>query len=485
MELFDIRPFDEYKEDNRREVKRATGGLPHSLWETYSSFANCYGGVIILGVNEHKDGSWETTGLKDTGKLLRDFWNTVNNPKKTSVNLLTDADVETYDVNGDVILVIHVPMAKRSDKPVFINDNLFGGTYRRNWEGDYHCSREEVKAMLRDQTDETMDTKIIDILPLSDLNQDTIHAYRNYHEHTKEGHPFSKYSDDEYLRSIGAAGISKEDGMLHPTAAGLLMFGNDYDIMQEFPEYFLDYQEHLDPSIRWTDRLESTSGTWSGNVFDFFFRVYNKIAIDLKVPFKLEGIRRVDDTPVHKAVREALVNCLTNADFYIPRGVVIKKNPESLVIENPGSIRTGKYQMLRGGVSDCRNKALMKMFNLLDFGERAGSGVPNILQTWDAQGWKVPEIEEQYGPDRTRLTLALTDLGGQNVRQNVRQDVPQESMDTKIEYLIRTNPDITLKMIAEYLKVSERTIRRHIKDMDHINYVGSGYSGHWEINDEK
>ena len=484
MELFDIRKFDLYKEDNRREVKKASEGLPRSLWETYSSFANCYGGVIILGVNEHEDGSWETTGLKDTDKLLRDFWNTVNNPKKTSVNLLTDADVEVHKINDDLILVIYVPPAKRTDKPVFINDNLFGGTYRRNWEGDYHCSREEVKAMLRDQTDETMDAKIIDILPLSDLNQDTIQAYRNYHEHTSEGHPFSRYPNDEYLRSIGAAGISKEDGTLHPTAAGLLMFGNDYDIMQEFPEYFLDYQEHLDPSIRWTDRLESTSGVWSGNIFDFFFRVYNKIAIDLKVPFKLEGIRRVDDTPVHKAVREALVNCLTNADFYIPRGVVIKKDPESLIIENPGSIRTGKYQMLRGGVSDCRNKALMKMFNLLDFGERAGSGVPNILQTWDAQGWKTPEVEELYGPDRTRLTLTLADTEGHNVPQDVPQSVPHDLFRKRIVEIILTNPTITQDELAKEYGVSSRTIKRWMQKMDNISYVGRGSNGHWEITDE-
>ncbi len=58
MEVFDIRKFDEYREDNRREVKKAQGGLPNSLWETYSSMANCYGGVIILGVVENPDGSF-------------------------------------------------------------------------------------------------------------------------------------------------------------------------------------------------------------------------------------------------------------------------------------------------------------------------------------------------------------------------------------------------------------------------------------------
>ena len=62
--IFDITKFDLYKEDNRREVKKSNGGLPSSLWDTYSAFANCYGGVIILGVAENKDGSWRTTGLK-------------------------------------------------------------------------------------------------------------------------------------------------------------------------------------------------------------------------------------------------------------------------------------------------------------------------------------------------------------------------------------------------------------------------------------
>lgn len=64
-ELFNLANFDSYKEDNRREVKKAESGLPNSLWDTYSAFANCYGGVIILGVKENKDGSWYTTGLKN------------------------------------------------------------------------------------------------------------------------------------------------------------------------------------------------------------------------------------------------------------------------------------------------------------------------------------------------------------------------------------------------------------------------------------
>ena len=83
------------------------------------------------------------------------FWDTINNPKKVNLNLLTDDDIETYTMGErkDVIMVIYVPMAKREQKPIYINNDIFNGTFRRNYEGDYHCTRLQVKAMLRDQTE--------------------------------------------------------------------------------------------------------------------------------------------------------------------------------------------------------------------------------------------------------------------------------------------------------------------------------------------
>ncbi len=259
--------------------------------------------------------------------------------------------------------------------------------------------------MLRDQTENTIDMEVLDHVPMQDLNYETISGYRNRHRTLRPGHPFERLDDAEYLRCIGAAAISDEDKKLHPTAAGMLMFGDEYNIVRQFPEYFLDFREMLDPSIRWTDRLQSSSGEWSGNICDFYFRVYNKIIQDIKVPFKMHGGDRVDDTPVHKALREALANCLVNTDFYGVRGVVVKKEIGKLVFENPGYIRTGKTQMMMGGVSDPRNKTLLKMFNLINIGERSGSGVPNIFDTWKDEGWVEPMIEEQFDPDRTILTL--------------------------------------------------------------------------------
>lgn len=100
-----------------------------------------------------------------------------------------------------------------------------------------------------------------------------------------------------------------------------------------------------------------------------------------------------------------MANCLINADYHGLRGIVIRKEPDKLVFANPGYVRTGKKQMCIGGESDPRNKALMKMFNLINIGERAGSGVPNIFNVWTDEGWEEPVIEERFDPDRTILAL--------------------------------------------------------------------------------
>ena len=153
--MFDINKLNEYKENNRLEAKKATDSLPRTLWETYSSFANSYGGVILLGASENTDGSLSISGIDNSRKMLTEFWNLVNNPQKVSTNLLCDKDVELIELDGKYIIVVHVPRAERDRRPVYINNNIFDGTFRRNWEGDYHCTQAEVKAMLRDQPEET------------------------------------------------------------------------------------------------------------------------------------------------------------------------------------------------------------------------------------------------------------------------------------------------------------------------------------------
>ncbi|WP_280549981.1 ATP-binding protein [Halomonas sp. 11-S5] len=99
------------------EYKAARGGLPKSLWETYSAFANTAGGTLYLGVKEGDD-SPSTAGLTeaDVDKLRGEFWATLNNPQKVSANILQEHHVSVETYQGDAILVIEVPRATRSER---------------------------------------------------------------------------------------------------------------------------------------------------------------------------------------------------------------------------------------------------------------------------------------------------------------------------------------------------------------------------------
>lgn len=404
--MIDFGSIEKYRENNRIEAKKALGGLPQSIWETYSAFANSFGGVILLGVEEHKDKSLHPINLPHPEAMIAEFWNIINNPKKVSVNILTDRNVTVHEVDGKRFISIEVPRASRSDKPVYIDGNPLVGSYRRNGEGDYKCTKEEVQAMTRDASVKTQDMLVLEEMGLEVFDYDSLHRYRIRMKNYRPGHVWEELEDVDFLYKLGAVGRSG-DGKLHPTAAGLLMFGYEYEIVKEYPYYFLDYQEQLDSDTRWTDRIVSSSGDWSGNIYDFYFRVYNKIAQDVKVPFRLEGGDRIDDTPVHKALREALANCLINADYYGRQGIVIIRRKDSFSFSNPGSFRIDVETAKSGGISDPRNAALIKMFNMVDIGERAGSGIPNIFNVWRKQGWPAPEISENIEPERTTLSLEI------------------------------------------------------------------------------
>lgn len=172
----------------------------------------------------------------------------------------------------------------------------------------------------------------------------------------------------------------------------------------------------------------------------------------------MSGGEHGDDTPVHKAIREALANCLINADCHGLRGVVIRKEPDQLVLAKPCYIRTGKKQMRLGGESDSQNKALMKMFNLINLiniGEHAGSGVPNIFNVWEDEGWEEPAIEERFDPDRTVLALSFL------------KKVAKKTQEKYDAILNTVQPDIWYKAseFETVAGVKESRIKVLLKDM--------------------
>ncbi len=146
--VIDFTRLESYRENNRLEAKKALGGLPESIWETYSAFANTSGGIILLGVREEKDRSLHAVNLPAPKSLVRELWEDLNNTQKVSVNILSEEDVSIKNLDGKKIIVINVPQAEDRFKPVYIGKDPFLGSYFRDGDGDFRCSEEEVRRML-------------------------------------------------------------------------------------------------------------------------------------------------------------------------------------------------------------------------------------------------------------------------------------------------------------------------------------------------
>ncbi|RLA83786.1 MAG: AAA family ATPase [Epsilonproteobacteria bacterium] len=319
-------------------------------------------------------------------------------------------------------MLINITPASRKIKPIFLGSNPLRGTYLRYHDSDIKAKDEIVRHMLADAVNDSNDTAILNGYNMDDIDLDSFNAYRNLYKSAKGNHPWATLEDKDFLIQLGGYAtnrVSREEGL---TLAGLLMFGKLRSILDGIPNYLVDYQEQTENAEdRWIDRV-TTDGNWSGNLFEFTQKVYRKITADLKIPFKLkDSFQRVDETHIHEAVREALINTLIHANYQGRLGILIVKHPKGFSFRNPGLLRISKEDLFKGGKSDCRNKILQKMFQYIGMGEQAGSGYPKILRAWMEQHWQYPNVEEDRLYETTTLFLPTISLFPEDIQMSLSQ----------------------------------------------------------------
>ncbi|WP_322048152.1 ATP-binding protein [Paraburkholderia sp. J67] len=387
------------------------GELPKEFWPSYSALANTEGGEIVLGVEELPDGAVRLHHLAHASAMRQEIFNLANNRQKISANLIRDDDVQIVHVGECDLVRVRIPRAARRQRPIFVGENPLRGTYERRNEGDYLLPEDRVRQLLGEQSETPRDATILPRYDTDDLDLETITAYRQIFASRAPTHPFISQSLPEFLRSVQAWKKDRESGNEGLTIAGLLMFGKLNSILDAVPNYIVDYQERAEArtEARWVDRL-TTDGSWSGNLFDFYRKVLGKLTADLKIPFVLDGMVRKNVTPVHEAIQEALVNAIVHSDFSGRVSVLVVKRPDMYGFRNPGLMRVPIEQAIRGGDSDCRNRLIQKMFQLVGAGDQAGSGVPRIFGVWKEQSWRSPVVHEKREPEQTLFELRMASL---------------------------------------------------------------------------
>lgn len=399
-----------YGEKINLECKKAESKIPNSVWETYSSFANTDGGLILFGVEEHlkeKDPEKRFTleSINNPQQRLTDFWNTINSVK-VSTNILVDSDVGICKVRDADIMWINVPQADYKAKPVYINENINKGTFKRNHEGDYHCTVEEIKAMLRDASDSGNDGTLLVNYTMDDIDAASLKSYRIEFEHNNPDHVWNGVDDETFLKNMGGFAVDRKTKRGWLTTAGLLMFGKGLAIRERFDNIRMDYldESNLAPGSRWSDRL-TYDGMWENNLYSFMRLVMPKLVSGIKHPFNLQGMARNDDTAIHKAIREAVVNMLIHSDYQITGVLLIVKKDKGYCFSNPGSLKLPIRAIYEGGHSVARNPRIQNMLRMIGYGDNIGSGFPTILSAWGDENWRKPDLSQDEELHQVTLKL--------------------------------------------------------------------------------
>ncbi|MDN5081981.1 RNA-binding domain-containing protein [Aliarcobacter butzleri] len=479
-------------ENSDIEFKSAKGGLPKSLWESVSAFANTNGGYIILGVEEN-NGKFELGSLKNSSTLIKSFWDLHNSSQKLSSPLCKEKDIDVIKIDDNEVVIIHINQAHRTLRPIFINANPYTGTYKRNSDGDYRCTEIEIRQMIRDASDEPQDFGLIEKFSINDIDSETLSGYRNMFRVTNNDHPYNTLDDKEFLIKLGGYKEDRKSNIEGITLAGLLMFGKETSILEAFPHFHLDYQENFsdDPEVRWTHRITS-DGRWECNIFNFYMRVYNRLIQDIEVPFSLnrEGIRQ-GETHVHEALREALVNTLVHANHQSTKSITVIKTKDYFSFRNPGRLRISLEQVYQGGISDVRNPYIQRMFQLIGLGEKAGSGFVKILRAWNEQHWMKPQVSEDTFHELTSVKLMYkidepSKRPSSDLEKDLINDLEKNLSENQIKIInfMSENNNITQSELSNLIGINEKNIRNNIKklkDLGLIQRIGSPKNGYWEV----
>lgn len=425
MTASEILEMLKYGEHIHLECKKAEPTLPNSVWETYSSFANTDGGLILFGVEEHMkeidfDRRFSFVPINNPAQRIKDFWNTINSDKVSS-NILVDANVGTCEVKGATIIWVNVPQANYRQRPVYINGNPIKGTFKRNYEGDYHCTEDEVKAMLRDASDSGNDGGLLNGYTMEDIDLNALRSYRIEFEHRNPDHVWNGNDDQTFLKNMEGYAIDRITGKGWLTTAGLLMFGKGLAVRERFGNIRMDYidESNLLPGSRWSDRL-TYDGMWENNLYNFMRQVMPKLVSGLRRPFRLEGMVRVDDTPVHKAIREAVVNMIIHSDYMVTGVLKIVKTDKGFIFSNPGGLRLPVRTIYEGGHSVARNPRIQTFFRMIGAGDNIGSGFPTILSAWGEENWRKPDLSEDTELRQVDLKLWMISLMPQECTEHLQ-----------------------------------------------------------------
>ena len=194
---------------------------------------------------------------------------------------------------------------------------------------------------------------------------------------------------------------------------------------------------------------------------------------------------------VERSYHEALINALIHRDYLVNGSEVhIDIFDDRMEIYSPGGMADGiaiQDRDLFSVPSTRRNPLLADVFERLGYMERKGSGFGKIMSAYEFQVNYTEDKKPIFHSDRSNFFAIMPNLnfGTQDGTQDGTQGDAHDKLEDRLIQMIKVNGKISIKKMSEATGVSVRTIKRRISEMPNVQFIGRGFSGHWEIKDDR
>lgn len=455
--------LDSSGEHDSLECKVARGGIPKSLWDTYSAFANTDGGIILLGISEEQKGVFSVAGVENPEEMANTFWSLCSNATAVNRNILSNSDLQIVtDISGKKIIMITVPPAQTSLRPIFIRGNI-ENTYIRHGESDVKATPEELSALIRNSQTKS-DSLILTDFSYTDLDIPSVTAFKVIVASRFPDKGYESKGNEEFLIELGFYGLDRKSQIYYPREGCLLFFGKYNSIKDIFPSYHLDFFDYRNSNSRWSDRVASDMpNEREMNIFNFFNIVYNKLIASDTNPFELDEKQMRIERSLITALRESLVNMLVHSDYRttsVPLKIEI--HDDHYLFSNPGKMLVSIDEFEAGGNSVCRNEILMKAFRYMGFSERQGMGGKEIVTIAITNKLMLPTI---------KTNLMQTELKFWKIDATTFPDLMQDEQDVLRFILNSIRPVSKSEIRNAYPQLSDYRTRAIISSLLNKNRI--------------
>ncbi len=441
----------EYDKKLKLEMKK-----PKSWCKSVSAFANTYGGSLIFGISDDN----QIIGLENPDKDAE----IISEMIKSRLDPIPEFKIRFQKEEDKVLLIVDI--LKGEETPYYYSGDGVLEAYVRIGNESVKASSTELKRLVLHGRNTTFDS------------QNSMYKVEDY-AFSKLRERYKKWTGQSFNdKDLISFGLATKDGYL--TNAGAL-------IVDESPIHysrvFCTRWNGLTKSGGTMDALDDAE--YSGSLISLIENGEGFIKRNAKMMWRKTANSR-EELPeyVERSYHEALVNAIAHRDYLVNGSEVhIDIYDDRMEIYSPGGMPDGSVIQDRDPTtvpSTRRNPVIADVFNRLGYMERKGSGFAKILDNYAFQINYTEEKKPYFRSDRYQFTVIMPNLN-YNGTQDVTQDVTQDDVYTLILEMIKRNNKISAKQLAEKLGISIRTVRRKIKEMDNIEYIGHGYSGYWKI----